>query len=206
MERGAKSPHLNSIIKIHFKDVRKETLTSKTEFYTATQTLEKFHSECYFRDESENFQWPEMFTNIADNFTPKDEFELAIRALGACAWYLKYSEIDRHIFSLRKFAIHSPLNLTKNLTQREFMVLDSKTISKLDLIGGMGTLQKSLDNCKTAFGKRLLLEWICRPSCNIDVITERQNAVKELYHSSQLLKTTQELLRKLPDLQRQIAK
>lgn len=139
------------------------------------------------------------------------------------------------------------MNLTKNLLQRDFMVLDSKTISKLDLIGGMGSLQKSLDNCKTAFGKRyenqvyqkkifstilrlitifksydniidkiinfclllrfrLLLEWICRPSCNIDLITDRQNAIKELYHNPQLLKTTQDLLRKLPDLRRQIAK
>lgn len=98
LERGAKSPNLNSIIKVHYKDVRKETLTSKTEFYTATQTLEKLYNECYFRDEKNNFQWPDLFKQIADNFTPKDEFQLALSALGACIWYLKYSEIDRHIF------------------------------------------------------------------------------------------------------------
>lgn len=38
--------------------------------------------------------------------------------------------------------------------ERDYMILDSTAIQNLSLLGGKGTLQKTLDFCKTPFGKR----------------------------------------------------
>lgn len=130
----------------------------KSQFYTATSTLEKLSESCYFRNKDGKFEWPALFQEIADGCQPKPEYELALRALGACHWYLKDSELDIQVFSLAKFEKYHSLDLnTKNKSiAQDYMVLDSTTIRNLDLLGGKGSLQKTLDHCQTAFGKRYI--------------------------------------------------
>lgn len=86
------------------------------------------------------------------------------------------------------------------------MILDSVTMQNLNLLGGAGTLQKQLNHCRTAFGKRLLQQWICRPLCNVEQIQERQEAIQELYKNSVVFSEAQDVLKGLPDLERQLAK
>lgn len=53
---------------------------------------------------------------------------------------------------------------------------------------------------------RLLQQWICRPLCDVQKLTERQKAVAELLENAEILKETRAVLKKLPDLERQVAK
>lgn len=61
-----------------------------------------------------------------------------------------------HILAMKKFEIYHPVDtiMDKELTKRDYMVLDSMTIENLSLLGSTGTLQKTLDYCETPFGKR----------------------------------------------------
>lgn len=53
---------------------------------------------------------------------------------------------------------------------------------------------------------RLLREWICRPSCRKNVITERQEAIQELMDRSDVVQTARSMLAGLPDLERLLSK
>lgn len=53
---------------------------------------------------------------------------------------------------------------------------------------------------------RLLYQWICAPSCNLSVIKERQEAVKELFDNQALCQDAKSILTTLPDLERLLAK
>lgn len=81
---------------------------------------------------------------------------MALKALGACMWYLKDSELDIQVLSMKKFEIYNPIDTVSNVKKlaRDYMVLDAVTMENLKLLGGLGTLQKVLDHCMTPFGKR----------------------------------------------------
>ena len=85
------------------------------------------------------------------------------------------------------------------------MVLDNITLSNLRITGEDYSLLQTIDFCCTKFGKRLLNTWICSPSCEIEVIVERQNAITELIEYPERLQEVRLLLGQLPDLERQLA-
>lgn len=121
-------------------------------------------------------------------------------------WYLKDCELDIKVISQKKFEFYTPIT-GKSEKQQDYMVLDSVTIENLKLLGGAGSLMKTLDFCSTASGRRLLQSWICRPYCDADKIKDRQDAVKELLSDPATLeKVRTEVLAKLPDLERQVSK
>uniref|UniRef100_A0AAR5Q4R4 DNA mismatch repair protein n=1 Tax=Dendroctonus ponderosae TaxID=77166 RepID=A0AAR5Q4R4_DENPD len=209
-ERGSNYGPFKHLLSTHLKDVMQETMASKSQFYTAAATLETLFSECYFKNKEGAFEWPEAFQEFAEECNPKSQYELALRSLGAIHWFLKHSHLDIQLFSMRLFEKYEPVNLKSSSehkhVERDYMVLDSTTINNLSLLGGKGTLQKTLDFCKTPFGKRLLPLWICRPLCNVEKINLRLDAVKELFENPQKLKACQEVLKTMPDLERQVAK
>lgn len=198
---------LLKILNTQFKDVRKETLIPKKQFFTASDTLEQLCAADYFKDKDGHFHWPEFFKAVADDCLPKKEFELALSSLGACLHYLRHSKIDIQVFSIGKFELYEPLDFVplKN-TQKEYLILDVTTINNLNLLNTVDSLQNTLDHCKTPFGKRLLHQWICRPLCSAEKIEERQKAVVELWNDSNMLKDAQAILKTLPDLERQLIK
>nr|XP_023023004.1 probable DNA mismatch repair protein Msh6 [Leptinotarsa decemlineata] len=207
-ERGGVTTPLKDVLTCHFRDIPKENLCSNTQFYTACSTLEKLSVACYFRNEEGNFHWPEFFKRIADDCLPKPTAEHSIRCLGACMWYLKNSKIDIHVFSFAKFHWYEPVDMTdEKRVDGEFMILDSNTINNLNLLGAnKGSLKYALDRCETPFGKRLLQRWICRPLCNADQIKERQKAVVTLVHNQIIFNNARAVLKKMPDLERQLTK
>ncbi|CAG9766738.1 unnamed protein product [Ceutorhynchus assimilis] len=209
-ERAANYGPFKNLLNTHLKEVMQEQLAAKTQFYPAATLLEKLFSECYFKDKEGKFAWPKLFGEIAEECNPKPEYELALKSLGAVHWFLKKSYLDIQLFSMGLFEKYEPVLTEGGLkikhVERDYMILDSTTIQNLSLLGGKGTLQKTLDFCKTPFGKRLLPLWICRPLCNIEKIKLRQDVVKELYDFPQKLQACQDILKKLPDLERQVAK
>ncbi|CAG9816577.1 unnamed protein product [Phaedon cochleariae] len=206
--KGGVHDKFTELLNCHFRDVRKESLLSKTQFYTADDTLEKLCGACYFRSDDGNLRWPEVFKKIANACIAKDEYRLSIRSLGACLWYLKDSKLDIHVFSMGKFEWYDPLDLgsSEKNNQKDYLILDAATINNLSLLGSKGSLKQTLDRCETPFGKRLLQRWICRPLCHVGKIKERQKAVMELHNNPTLLKSAQDILKKMPDLERQITK
>lgn len=90
--------------------------------------------------------------------------------------------------------------------RRKTMVLDNITLSNLNVVGKYNSLYMKLDYCCTLFGKRLLLDYLCSPSAEIDEIRARQKAVAELYRRSDLLQSCRSVLSSLNvDLERSLA-
>lgn len=207
-EKSDTSKNLSKILNTQFKNIRKESLIPKRQFFSASDTLEKLAASDYFKNEEGNFIWPDFFKTVADDCLPKKDYKLALSSLGACLWYLKHSKLDIQVFSIGKFELYEPLDLVPSSTKsvKEYLILDVTTITNLNLLGSVGSLQNTLDHCKTAFGKRLLHQWICRPLCDAEKIRERQKAVTELWDNPGLLKNAQNILKLLPDLERQLTK
>ncbi|KAK5638421.1 hypothetical protein RI129_012716 [Pyrocoelia pectoralis] len=208
LERGRFQLTTLDVIKKTVGNVKRDLLTSNTQFLSPEKTVDLLLKECYFRDKNNDFEWPPVLADFIDLHTPKPDCELAVKALGACVWYLKDSELDIYILSMKKFNIYKPVDqvVDKEFDQQRFMILDYITIENLSLLGPKGTLQKTLDYCETSFGKRLLQQWICRPLCQEDKILERQNAVHQLYENNEVRQAVRAILKKLPDLERLVSK
>ncbi|NLP45107.1 MAG: DNA mismatch repair protein MutS, partial [Peptococcaceae bacterium] len=95
-----------------------------------------------------------------------------------------------------------------SLQDNTIMVLDKWTRKNLELVETIrtndekGTLFSILNQTKTAFGARLLRNWIQQPLINKDLIEERLNTVEELTDNTFLRKDLQKLLSKVYDLER----
>lgn len=90
--------------------------------------------------------------------------------------------------------------------KQKTMVLDNITLSNLNIVGKENSLFMKMDYCCTQFGKRLLLEYLCSPSSEIDEIRGRQEAVSELFRRTELLQNCRSILSSLNvDLERSLA-
>ncbi|XP_011703725.1 PREDICTED: probable DNA mismatch repair protein Msh6 [Wasmannia auropunctata] len=194
----------------------KESLQRETQFWSATTVLKKLHEGSYFKKEKDsNFAWPEglrPYLNEGDSLglTPSDNKELAIHALGGCVYLLKEFLLEQQLLAQGCFNTYIPPDFSAasnraGLNYANTMVIDAVTIKNLRLFGE-GSLISVLDRCCTAFGKRLLREWICRPSCRKTVITERQEAVQELVDRMDVMQSARAILSTLPDLERLLSK
>ncbi|VDQ06179.1 unnamed protein product [Trichobilharzia regenti] len=124
--------------------------------------------------EKEN--WPSVLLSMLSEDDPlgrtvKPEWELAYRCLGALVYYLRYCLIDHEVMSLGYIDIYVPPDVKDINSQRigapteqfytkqSCMVLDSITLSNLDIIRNNadgsqeGTLLQRLNTCCTFFGK-----------------------------------------------------
>lgn len=94
-----------------------------------------------------------------------------------------------------------------------YLVLDGTALTNLEIFRnsydgtGKGTLWEHLNHCRTAFGARKLREMLCRPSQRPGVINARLDAVTELKDElSPEADEIRRLLKKMPDLERQLAR
>uniref|UniRef100_A0A1I8IXR1 PWWP domain-containing protein n=1 Tax=Macrostomum lignano TaxID=282301 RepID=A0A1I8IXR1_9PLAT len=167
--------------------------------------------------------------------TAARQWELGVSALGGLVHYLSRCLIDHDVLSMRNFAVYRPADSGSAADEagadeaemkaadappfyasQTHAVLDGIALANLDVFaeqqrGGGGsseaTLYSRLDRCGTAFGKRLLQQWLCAPLCHPEAIQRRQEAVAELVSADR--QVCQELsagLKKLPDLEKLTAK
>ena len=54
--------------------------------------------------------YPHISTDDAIGRTCKDEYELAMRSLGAVVWYLQFCYLDHDVLSLQSFSEYTPLD------------------------------------------------------------------------------------------------
>ncbi|KAL3892164.1 hypothetical protein ACJMK2_004398 [Sinanodonta woodiana] len=221
-EKGKMSQKTSLMLSNNLTSCIKEPLVPGKEFWDSGKTLKVLAEEDYFKDEeSKDFKWPDALKKMISEvdslgLTAAEEYSLAISALGAITWYLQYSLMDKELLSMKNFEQYVPLdyapaNSPKKTTfdfSKKHMVLDGVTLKNLDVIENSstgtleGTLLERLDNCSTAFGKRLFRQWLCAPLCNPAAINDRLDAVDDLIGCKDLVAEVTELLKKLPDLER----
>ncbi|KAH0568272.1 probable DNA mismatch repair protein Msh6 isoform X1 [Cotesia glomerata] len=193
----------------------KEALLKDSQFWSATKVLEKLHEGEYFKYESSEFSWPEglkPYLNERDTLglSPADDKQLAVNALGACVYILSDYKLDQQLLAQKKFQTYVPPDMNvadgKITGPLANMVIDAVAINNLNILRGSCSLLTILDHCCTAFGKRLLKEWICRPVCQKNLIMSRQEAITELIDLYHVCQDAKKILSTLPDLERLLSK
>ncbi|XP_022106903.1 DNA mismatch repair protein Msh6-like [Acanthaster planci] len=235
-ERGKLSSSSQQILTNNLLSVIKEPLVPGTEFWDASKTLKTLAESKYFEDkegkgrrldEEEGGQgsmptvlWDMVSESDTLGHSAKEGYELAVSALGACTWYLKKCCLEQELLSMGNFELYTPLDVDASVkenvvdfsTGRQHMVLDGVTLNNLEILENVttgtpeGTLLERLDLCCTPFGKRLFKQWLCAPLCNPNSINDRLNAVEDLIDIPDKMAEVNELLKKLPDLERLLSK
>ncbi|XP_040156258.1 probable DNA mismatch repair protein Msh6 [Anopheles arabiensis] len=221
-ERATPSEGMQRIFKTLLANVKREALTAGTQLWTGEKTLKYLAETVYGGSSSEGSKWPATLRTMLDEtdslgLTPKESYQLALKALGGCVWYLQRCLLDQQVLSLATFEEYVPLDehreATETIAQRiddaarakRFMVLDSITLNNLKIVGSEGSLVDRMDHCCSKFGKRLLYNWVCAPSCIKEEILQRQEAVTELIENVDLLQDVRQILGQLPDMERHLA-
>nr|CAH8855771.1 unnamed protein product [Trichobilharzia regenti] len=222
VEHGATGTAIRSLLKTSLSCIPTEYLTPTKQFWSARNTVEELETAEYFprrkcddssglNQQPETFpekeNWPSVLLSMLSEDDPlgrtvKPEWELAYRCLGALVYYLRYCLID-----------HENRAPTEQFyTKQSCMVLDSITLSNLDIIRNNadgsqeGTLLQRLNTCCTFFGRRLLRQWITAPPCNPNIIRQRQLSIENLILIADMFPKLREKLSQLPDLERLVVK
>ncbi|XP_043720613.1 DNA mismatch repair protein MSH6 [Telopea speciosissima] len=132
----------------------------------------------------------------------------AISAFGGCVFYLRQAFLDESLLRFAKFEL-LPCSGFYDISQKPYMVLDATALENLEMFennrngGSSGTLYAQLNHCVTAFGKRLLKNWLARPLYHAGSIRERQDAIAGLkgVNLPSMLEFRKDLS-KLPDMER----
>ena len=146
-------------------------------FPDAAQTARLLHEKRYFAPdahapEDEARDWPPA---LRDAYS---RLPLAFAALGACVQYLAELRLDRALLPARNFRLY---DAGGSGGEGAAMVLDGQTLRNLDVLassaggGREGTLLRAVDHTQTAFGRRLLARWVCRPladAAQIDAVLQ----------------------------------
>ncbi|MCB9515137.1 MAG: DNA mismatch repair protein MutS [Candidatus Krumholzibacteriia bacterium] len=98
------------------------------------------------------------------------------------------------------------------LRQEECMVLDRVTVENLELMRPLrgedlsATLFAQINHCRTRMGARLLSRWLLSPLLEVAAIDARLDAVAELLGQLELRRELEQLLGRLPDLERLVGR
>lgn len=141
-----------------------------------------------------------------------DDSKSALSALGGALYYLKQAFLDEKLLRFAQFEL-LPCSGFGDLALKPYMVLDAAALENLEIFensrngDSSGTLYAQLNQCVTAFGKRLLKSWLARPLCHVESIKERQEAVAGLkgVNLPSALEFRKALF-KLPDMERLLAR
>ncbi|GMF49292.1 unnamed protein product [Phytophthora fragariaefolia] len=222
-ERFNISDDTKMIIKHAAPAAIRSSLRVGKEFWDASKTIDEIERAGYFKEHG----WPEDVLHFLEmDKVVKPEGQLAISALGGCIWHLRRSIIDQELLSLCNFKRYKPsdeearearankkaLSAAKAELNQQYVVLDSQTISNLEVLcnsfngSRSGSLIDIMDKTVTSFGSRMFQEWVLKPLCKIGDIQERLDAVEELGNSGDLMMEIREFLRKLPDLERLLSR
>ncbi|RCN33738.1 MutS domain V protein [Ancylostoma caninum] len=224
-ERGHLSSHCKAILNGTLNSVQKEGLAPKRQFFDADETIKLLSNDKYFG--SDHLTWPDTLRNmlVPDSVVAKPSLDsmLALSALGAVLYYLQRCLIDVDMVTMRDFTMLEPLgeNSKAKITEQQAwanrqMVLDGITLENLNLVPGDNrdaqaaslSLYSTVNKCQTPFGKRLLRQWICAPTCDVNVLKARQEAVEWFMSpaAARFVEKLTELFRKIPDLERLLQK
>ncbi|KAL3225582.1 hypothetical protein MRX96_025748, partial [Rhipicephalus microplus] len=191
--------------------VPQQALRPGKELWDVPHTLRRLREGAYFGD-----KYPAVLQSFLDpadstNLTPQENGCLALKALGACVWYLSKSLIEEEVLTMCRFEKYVPPQSSDTRQDLNNLILDGVCLQNLEVVrnssrGTEGTLLATMDFCCTPFGKRLFQQWLCSPPRRVDVIEDRQRAVDDLLRFPHEVQKTRELLCSLPDLERLLAR
>ncbi|KAI5966782.1 MSH6 [Candida pseudojiufengensis] len=189
------SSHSNNQIWNHLNPI--------TEFWDYDLTLENLVKSKYYpaNDLDDFSNYPQVLIDFKEK-------HVAFTALGGLLSYLKILKLDESIMSLGN--IHH-YQISKN--QASHLILDGNTLGNLEILNNNydgsdeGTLLKLINRATTAFGKRLLKQWVLHPLMKISDINDRYDSIEYLMNDGlELRSVLEECLSNLPDLERLIAR
>ena len=133
-----------------------------------------------------------------ETFVPHDEAQVLLAAVDATGVDEDDEASDDWLASLRRKAPR--------------LALDATTLKNLEVLksshpdGWSGSLLHLLQTCKTAFGARLLRDWLARPLYDRRDVDARADAVQELVEDQDLFEALHAALQKkgVPDLERSL--
>ncbi|KAI8928158.1 muts domain V-domain-containing protein [Entophlyctis helioformis] len=143
--------------------------------------------------------WPAALQSAASK-------PLAMSSLGGLLFYLRSLKLDVDLVSARNFRFYDPMRSSGTL------ILDGQTLLNLEIFENStdgtdrGALFKLLNQCETPFGKRLFKQWLCHPLRSVDALNARLDAVDAFASVSGMLDVLRSKFRKLPDLERTVAR
>lgn len=143
------------------------------------------------------------FTSVPEVLASARQAEIC--AFGLLLDYLRHLRIDKYIVPSGEFKCYEDTSIAST------MFLDAKSITSLEIFVNRdgtttGTLHKILNKCVTPAGKRLFERLLGRPLVNPIEIEARLEANDEIYDNSDMFRSMQECLSKLPDLERLAAR
>jgi len=126
-----------------------------------------------------------------------------VHAIGAAGAILHYVTVQ-----LRRSAQHVR-RLTRRMAE-DYLVMDEATLSNLEILlpksPGGPTLLRVLDTTCTPMGGRRLRDWLARPAARLEVIVERHDAVDAWVRHLDALRRMRDLLGKVRDVERIVAR
>ncbi|KAH8396852.1 hypothetical protein KR215_005308 [Drosophila sulfurigaster] len=217
-EKSALSSRTQQILRTVLGGILKEQLPSSgAQLCSAEKTL-KLLAERYYAGSGNDDNWPLVLRSMQSDtdhlgLTPADPYKLALKALGQCIHYIAKCKLEPKVLPMARYQLYVPPDeqeenksaVVASTLRRSHMVLDATTLSNLRIIGEEHSLMSTLDHCCTKFGKRLLHHWLCAPSCDLEVIKERQQAIGELLNRPEELQQLRALLAPMPDFERHLA-
>ena len=145
---------------------------------------------------------PEIFESLPQH--------TSIRALVGCCSYLKSTLLFDRIIPVANFQKYDQQSL-----MQKFMILDSEALDHLEVLEATnenkektpkGSLYEYINRCVTPNGKRLLKRWLTAPLMEVSLIEKRLDAVEELVVNTDIASVFSFSAKKLPDLERLLAR
>ena len=201
--RGSRESYL--LLRRSVQENLLSTVSDATQFWGADDAARELGKEDYFKGGED--AWPAPLREAAAMKPP-----LALGAYGACVGYLKRLLLDKQLVPLGSMAKWQPTDEIGSLAADGHVVLDSKALNNLEVFentfdrGSAGTLFEILNHTCSAFGARLLREWLCAPPRRIEDIEARQQSIAAVMEHSEVRDVLRPVLKKLPDLERLLAR
>lgn len=155
------------------------------------------------------FMWSNAYKTLVQHFNTLslegfglESKKAATSAAGALLFHLKETQ---------KSNVRSIRTLTYRANE-QYVALDETTIKNLEIFHNMRdhsskwTVLSSMDQTKTPMGSRLLKKWFLEPLLEKDLIEERLDAVEELTKRIGIKHDIEEILMKMYDMERLIAR
>ncbi|KAF6156960.1 hypothetical protein GIB67_039721 [Kingdonia uniflora] len=180
------------------------------QFWDADKTIDEVRNISRRLKDSNNCEdLPEVISKLVN---AGKNGSCALSAFGGCLFYLRQAFLDETLLRFAKYEL-LPCSGYSEILQKPYMLIDAAAIDNLEIFENnrngvsTGTLYAHLNHCVTAFGKRLLKNWLARPLYHVESIRERQDAVAGLKGDSlpSVLEFRKDISR-LPDMERLLAR
>ena len=189
------------------------------ELYSHSSLASLIQEQHYFKEV------PDIIEKIQNDVS----MELLFRSFGGAIWQLQRALIDYETLSHGRYQTYTPPDTTSpvgdvdssaqwtgvnKITEpaSSHMILDAIALANLEILVNTydhtekGSLWEFMNHCSTAYGRRLLREWVCKPLLCPAKIQSRREAVNDLLQHSKQVTQIRATLKNTPDVERLLSR